>query len=534
MPDDSRLSPAAQKAASRIFLSYAREDRESAEKFARLFAAQGWDVWWDRQLLPGQEFDSEIAVHLAQAECVVVLWSAVSVQKRWVRDEAEDGASRGILVPVIIDDVKIPLGFRRFQTVILPDWDGQEAHHPAVSELLTAVARLLHDGPVAGSMPKVRGRGLVWFALALGPTIFGLGCMWVFAHWKLPTPFRLAAAVSRMEFSIDAAEGPTKILESIPMQEAVFEKFSTFEIEPDRAEVADPALYDIGSDAFRASAWQSVTLLQPVVRFTTVSEYTISKVAIAGLSGAKSAAGVLDAVRVAPLATITLETSKLSTGLTLRLRGDHPRALFLWEAPIELVADHTAVNGMEPSGTGDSRSYRFYPKPSAPVANFTGRRSELVMSLRPAVDAYDKLKIGTGVTITSVDFTMLDDTGRRVSSIAAESSLSFPESSTLRGRRLAAFELLEIRNIMHAWLKGVQYDAARSVLTVSIEGEAGDVRIGSWGLSDDLKSNALSRLKDKRPLAIWLFLAAWLVSTCVGLAKLVRRWKGRTRLLSSP
>src|SRR3954447_14578579 len=145
MPDDSRLSPAAQKAASRIFLSYAREDRESAEKFARIFAAQGWDVWWDRQLLPGQEFDSEIAVHLAQAACVVVLWSAVSVQKRWVRDEAEDGASRGILVPVLIDDVKIPLGFRRFQTVILPDWDGQQADHTAVSELLTAVARLLQD-----------------------------------------------------------------------------------------------------------------------------------------------------------------------------------------------------------------------------------------------------------------------------------------------------------------------------------------------------------------------------------------------------
>jgi len=264
MPDDTELTPSAQKVAKLIFLSYASEDRESAEKFVRVFVAQGWDVWWDRQLLPGQVFDSEIALHLAQAECVVVLWSAISVQKRWVRDEAEDAASRGVLVPVLIDDVKIPFGFRRFQTVMLADWDGQEVDNPALSELLTAIARRLNSGPAPESMPTRltrHGRGLAWVALALGPTVFGLGLMWSLAHWEVATQFRLAAVASRIEFSIDTAEGFTKILESIPVRDVIFEKFSAFEIEPDRGEVADSALYDIASDTFPASAWQPVTLL---------------------------------------------------------------------------------------------------------------------------------------------------------------------------------------------------------------------------------------------------------------------------------
>jgi len=239
-------------------------------------------------------------------------------------------------------------------------------------------------------------------------------------------------------------------------------------------------------------------------------------------------------VRIAPRTTFTLETRRLTTGLTLRLLGNRPQALFLWEAPIEVVADHTAINGIEPIGSGDSRSYRFYPKPSGPVASFAGRRSELVMSLRPVVDAHDKLKIGAGVTIISVDFTTLDETGRRVSSIAGESSLSFPDSPSLREQRLGASEFLEIRNIRRALVREVQYDAARSVLIVSLEGEAGNLRTGARGLSNDLRSNALSRLKNKQPLIILLLFAAWLVSTCIGVVTLARRSRGRTRLLSSP
>jgi predicted esterase len=34
-----------------VFLSYAREDREEASALAKALEAEGYSVWWDRQVL---------------------------------------------------------------------------------------------------------------------------------------------------------------------------------------------------------------------------------------------------------------------------------------------------------------------------------------------------------------------------------------------------------------------------------------------------------------------------------------------------
>ena len=44
---------------------------------------------WDRSLRPGPRFRQVIAQQLAEAKCVVVLWSTLSVDSEFVFDEAE-------------------------------------------------------------------------------------------------------------------------------------------------------------------------------------------------------------------------------------------------------------------------------------------------------------------------------------------------------------------------------------------------------------------------------------------------------------
>jgi formylglycine-generating enzyme required for sulfatase activity len=70
------------------------------------------------------------------------LWSKTSVSSDWVKTEASEGKQRGILIPVLIDDVKIPLAFRRIQAADLKDGVGK-LPHLGFDNLLKAIAGIL-------------------------------------------------------------------------------------------------------------------------------------------------------------------------------------------------------------------------------------------------------------------------------------------------------------------------------------------------------------------------------------------------------
>ena len=129
-----------------IFISYAREDRTRVQPLAAALSAHGWTVWWDRQIQAGKSFDQVIADALAGARCVLAVWSRDSVTSDWVREEADEGRRRGILFPLLIDDVRPPLGFGRIQTIELKQWDGDQSSD-AFRTLLSDITALL--GPPA-------------------------------------------------------------------------------------------------------------------------------------------------------------------------------------------------------------------------------------------------------------------------------------------------------------------------------------------------------------------------------------------------
>ena len=51
-----------------------------------------------------------------------------SIESEWVKNEASVASERGVLVPALIDSVKLPLEFRRKQTADLIGWDGDLSH----------------------------------------------------------------------------------------------------------------------------------------------------------------------------------------------------------------------------------------------------------------------------------------------------------------------------------------------------------------------------------------------------------------------
>lgn len=127
-----------------IFVSYARADASKAKTMAEALNRQGFSVWWDRDIPPGQSFDKVIESALTEAKCVVVLWSQASTSSDWVKTEAAEGARRGILVPVLVEKVAIPLEFRRLQTADLSKWHGDLAD-PIFTQFVNAVGTLLNN-----------------------------------------------------------------------------------------------------------------------------------------------------------------------------------------------------------------------------------------------------------------------------------------------------------------------------------------------------------------------------------------------------
>ena len=108
-----------------IFLSYSREDQAVARRYAEAMEREGFKVWWDAAINPGETFDEVTEQALKDAKAVVVLWSKRSVASRWVRSEASQADRYGTLVPVTIEPCDRPIMFELSQTTDLSGWSGK-------------------------------------------------------------------------------------------------------------------------------------------------------------------------------------------------------------------------------------------------------------------------------------------------------------------------------------------------------------------------------------------------------------------------
>src|SRR5262249_25242019 len=111
---------------SDIFVSYKREEQAAARKLADALEKEGWTVWWDPKLRAGERFDDVIEIALKESKCVVVMWSKLSVNSRYVRDEATYALNRNKLVPVAIEEVELPFRFEGLHTPRLVGWNGSK------------------------------------------------------------------------------------------------------------------------------------------------------------------------------------------------------------------------------------------------------------------------------------------------------------------------------------------------------------------------------------------------------------------------
>jgi hypothetical protein len=144
---------------SDIFLSYTREDYDRAKSLARALEGQGLSVFWDREVPAGARWRDVIGKELEAAGVVIVIWSVRSVRSEWVLAEADSGRNQAKLVPVLLDDIEPPLGFRTIQAADLRNWDGSPSH-PAFVSLIEAVHYVTRRRPSFGVSADLPGESV--------------------------------------------------------------------------------------------------------------------------------------------------------------------------------------------------------------------------------------------------------------------------------------------------------------------------------------------------------------------------------------
>lgn len=109
----------------KVFISYAKEDHELAEKLFDYLLENGFNPWLDkRKLLPGQQWDFEIKKGLREANYVILLLSSNSVKKRgyvqrefklalkYYEEKLEDDI---YLIPIKLNKCEVPENLTSFQ-----------------------------------------------------------------------------------------------------------------------------------------------------------------------------------------------------------------------------------------------------------------------------------------------------------------------------------------------------------------------------------------------------------------------------------
>jgi hypothetical protein len=105
-----------------IFISYKTERREFVRRLSALVEANGFETFWDHELVAGPSYTWQLENSLRSSKCVLVLWCSGSRISPYVLDEARRARALGKNIPILIEAVEPPLGFGTDQLIDLSNW----------------------------------------------------------------------------------------------------------------------------------------------------------------------------------------------------------------------------------------------------------------------------------------------------------------------------------------------------------------------------------------------------------------------------
>jgi len=130
-------------------------DRNIAKYLAEELENDGWDVFWDRKIEAGSEWNNDLQRALENTSCVIVLWSKKSKKSFWVQGEAANAFERDVYLPVLIDQTIPPELFKHVQTPSLHHWVQDNEDDEELVKLKSTISSRIGALPMYGNLMSV-------------------------------------------------------------------------------------------------------------------------------------------------------------------------------------------------------------------------------------------------------------------------------------------------------------------------------------------------------------------------------------------
>jgi|ERR1044071_12619 hypothetical protein len=95
----------------RAFVSYSSSERDTAEGIVSILEKSGLNVFWDRNLGPGESFPDEIRARISTSHVFVVVLGPSAESRAWLQQEVGYAIGVGVpIIPIVVGDLA-PMAF---------------------------------------------------------------------------------------------------------------------------------------------------------------------------------------------------------------------------------------------------------------------------------------------------------------------------------------------------------------------------------------------------------------------------------------
>lgn len=359
------------------------------------------------------------------------------------------------------------------------------------------------------------------------PTLVVVVVLIVLMNWYIPTRVRVDLTADRAVFTVGGSE-LTPILNSLSFQSITVEKFTRIELNPEKLEVADPALYIQNEieEGYPESAWISLAV-PPRVVITGEDETLQPAVTLESTRPGLHTSGTLDWVEAGPGSEVTLE---IRGGQTKRLtvKVDHQKsfAVLALREPFQLMTVYSPIKDItELPYSADSLTFRAELPNHSPEIEITGLPRSLILNLTISPEKMTNLFSKGGIRVTTLSFNRQDRMGERETALVTAGEITYPGYPNMKNVPFEASDFIGLDRLEEFRIEEMTLDPQHNGIRFRLNGVAGHIRTGSQEFPEDHRLALFDTLWQNPQLVVLFSIVIWVFPTTVGAYRLYREVK---------